>query len=426
MRRQALLLALAVLPAVAVALLVGGRAQVAAAAVAKKPENSGMLNWKKVAAGTKRTIYQTKQFKVIGMCFDNGGGDFTAAAFLVTKQDHASFFVSSGPVASLDFNRADAPLQFNVGAAAHGAVPDFQAWDYYAEVYAESESGVTFIARVATGVHLFGADCVFSGLFQDAKTATPPLNRKDVAAGHSVKLFDNKDFTVTGDCVDNGGGDYTALVSLKTKKDNAAVMAAFGTIFDLDFDVADGPMALPTPASGTGPAFSAFDYYQEFVAIGADGKMLILRYATGVHRSVDCTFSGLITFSGSDITRSLVLVPTGGSTLLWDSNQFQLVGTCIDNGGGDITAQTYLVTKDDGAMYFISDSGVPVFGFDSFDPAVPFDHFPATGTAPAMSAFDYYSEVYAVSATGRSTIARPITTVHMFGGDCGFALRAQD
>jgi hypothetical protein len=425
-RSRAPLLALAVLTAVAAGVFVGGRGHAAAAAVAKKPENSGMLNWKKVAAGTKRTIYQTKQFKVIGMCLDNGGGDFTAAAYLATKQDHASYFVSSGPVSSLDFNRADAPVRFNVGAAAHGAVPDFQAWDHYAEVYAESESGVTFIARAATAVHVFGADCVFSGLFQDGKTATPPSNRKAVAAGQSVKLFDNKDFTVTGDCVDNGGGDYSAVVGLKTKKDNAAVMAAFGTIFDLDFDVADGPMSLPTATTGTAPSFAAFDYYQEFVAIGADGKMLILRYATGVHRSVDCTFSGLVTFSGSDITRSLVLVPAGGSTVLWDSNQFQLVGTCIDNGGGDFTAQTSLVTKEDGAMYFITDSGVPVFGFDSFDPAAPFDHFPANGTAPDMNAFDYYSEVYAVSASGRSMIARPVTTVHMFGGDCGFALRAQD
>ena len=428
--RRYLLAVLLALPLVAAVLFVAGRGQIAApasAAVARKPDdNSGMLNWKKVAAGTHRTIFQNKQFKVTGTCVDNGGGNFTAEAFFSTKQDHASYFDTGAGTSDLDFNRSDGPVGFNLYPAG-GTSADFQAYDYYDEMYAESAGGQVLIARIASGVHVFGGDCTFSGLFQDGKTATPPLDRKSVAAGTSATLFDGKEFKVVGDCVDNGGGNYSAQAFLITKQDNAMWQyASSPATGDLDFDTADAPVPFPYPATGTGSQFVAWDYYDEIVAIGADGKMLIARVATGVHRSVDCTFSGLFTDSRNDFTRDMSLVPAGTTKVLWDDSQFQVLGTCIDNGGGDFTAQAYLVTKNDGAMYFVSNVGAPVFGFDSFDPPAAFDGYPASGTSPELIAWDYYSEVYATAASGRALIARVITSVHVLGGDCGFAGRFQD
>ncbi len=423
------LLALSALPVAAAALLVAGRgplAAPAAAAVRNHDDNSGVLNWKKVSAGTSRTIFQNKQFKVTGTCVDSGGGNFTAEAFFSTKKDHASYFDSGAATSVLDFNRSDGPVGFNLYPAG-GTSAGFQAYDYYDEIYAESAGGQVLIARIASGVHVFGADCTFSGLFQDGKTATAPLDRKSVPAGKSVTLFDGKEFKVVGDCVDLGGGNYSARAFLMTKQDNAMwTYPSNSAVGDLDFDTADPPVPFPTPATGVGPQFVAWDYYDEIVAIGADGKMLIARVATGVHRSVDCTFSGLFTDSRNDFTRDMSLVPAGTTKVLWDDSQFQVLGTCIDNGGGNFTAQAYLVTKNDGAMYFTSNAGGPVFGFDSFDPPAAFDGYPASGTSPELMALDYYTEVYAMAASGRALIARVITGVHVLGGDCGFAGRFQD
>ena len=394
-----------------------------AAAVAKKPEDSGMLNWKKVRAGTTRTIFSTKQFRVLGMCQDNGGGDFTARAFLETRQDHATY---SGSGVDLDFNRADAPVQFNVFHEATGTAPGFEALDASQEIYAEAANGVVFIARIATGVHVFGADCTFSGLFLTNKTQTPPLDRRALAVGTSATLFENADFKLVGDCIDNGGGEYIAHASLFTKQDDAMYNTTFPGPPTTNWDVADGPVQVGVDADSTTPQFIGIDIYDETTAVAANGHLLIARVAEGVHRGADCTFSGLVTDSRRDTTRSMVFISRGTSTVLWDDNHFRVVGTCIDNGGGDIKAQTYLETNDPGSMYFVSDSGFPVFGFGPASPPVPFDHYGASGTTPRFAGYDYYDEVYAVSGTGRALIARPVTAVHVLGNDCGFALSAQD
>jgi len=359
-------------------------------------------------------------------CVDNGGGNFTADAQITTRQDHASIYLSGVTAALLDFNRADGPMSFAFHSAS-GAAPDFRGDDFYDEVYAEGPGGQVLIARVATGVHVFGADCVFSGLFQDGKTSPPPFNRKTVSTGKTITLFDSKEFRVVGTCVDNGGGSYAAEAFLIAKQDNGMWQEADNPgIGDLDFDKADAPVRFPNTASGAGPVFVAGDFFNEVVAVAADGKMLIARVGTGVHRSADCTFSGLFTNSKSDFTRDLTLVPAGTAKVLWDDSQFQVIGTCVDNGGGSLTAQSSIVTKSDNAMLFVSSAGTPVLDFDSTDPPYAFDTSAATGAAPQLMARDYYSEIYAVAASGRVLIARVVTAVHVLGGGCGFAGRFQD
>jgi hypothetical protein len=48
------------------------------------------------------------------------------------------------------------------------------------------------------------------------------VDRVRADAGQKVTLFSNKDFKVKGDCVDNGGGDYTADTFLTAKRANLA------------------------------------------------------------------------------------------------------------------------------------------------------------------------------------------------------------
>jgi hypothetical protein len=66
------------------------------------------------------------------------------------------------------------------------------------------------------------------------------VDRKEVDAGDRVTLLSNGNFKVTGECVDNGGGDYTADTLLAAKRNNLIMYQYNGDpTFDLDFDKAD-------------------------------------------------------------------------------------------------------------------------------------------------------------------------------------------
>ena len=121
----------------------------------------------KVAAGAGTTLFVNQQFKVTARCFDNGGGDLTARFYLKTRKDNAMFSSESG--SDTNFDRSDGKIVFGDGEGeASGTAPQLLAYDDYQDVYALSATGKALIARVASGVHVLGAACIFSGLFEHA------------------------------------------------------------------------------------------------------------------------------------------------------------------------------------------------------------------------------------------------------------------
>ena len=123
-----------------------------------------VLDVVKVAAGSARTLYQDARFRVVGTCADAGGGDLTARTEVKTKRADALLYTSDDGVGVTDFDAADGLKVFESGERATGTNPDFQAEDYRQEFYAVSRGGTVLMYRTATGVHVLGADCSFSGL----------------------------------------------------------------------------------------------------------------------------------------------------------------------------------------------------------------------------------------------------------------------
>ena len=119
----------------------------------------------KVDAGEKQTIYSNDDFKVIGTCVENAADDFTAEVGVKTKKDGAIIFSTEDEnYTDFLFDKSDGQYRFTTYEAT-GLDPYYNGLDYYQEFYAESPGGKVLIGRVTNGVHVKGADCVYSGLF---------------------------------------------------------------------------------------------------------------------------------------------------------------------------------------------------------------------------------------------------------------------
>ena len=253
----------------------------------------------KVDAGQSAKLYANRDFKVIGNCVDNGAGDFTASPSLVAKRAKAMYFLTEYDTDDTDFGPADGPVDITPTAyEATGADPDFQGWSFYNDFFAVDRNGGVLQARLGSGVHVRGADCTFSGVFTGPGSSrdleVPKLVKLD--AGESRTLFANKDFLVTAECQDNGGGDFTAESFLDARREHLMQYSYDGDpFFDTDFGPDDGSVDITTAedATGTLPQFISEDQYTDFYGEGRGGKVLAGRIASGVHvRGADCVYSG--------------------------------------------------------------------------------------------------------------------------------------
>ena len=379
-----------------------------------------VLNAKGVAAGATATLYQNAQFKISGTCIDNGAGNVRAQTYIKTKVDNAMYWISADSTFDLDFDRADGRIRFDAYYFAEGTAPQFQAYDDYQEVTALSASGKLLIARTATGVHVHGSACTFSGLIE---TGAAVRNAVPVAAGASATLYENTQFKVTGTCINNGSGDLIAQTYIKTKQNNALYFRSNAGDTVLDFDKSYGKVAFDAghQASGTSPDLAGSDYDQEAYVVSAGGKVLIARSVTGVHlMGANCIFVGL--FQAGTRVRNVQNVAAGNTATLFENSQFKITGQCVNNGGGALTAQTYIKTKNDNALYYLNAFGSTDPDFDVIDGELAIDSGEsATGASPAFEAEDYRQEVYAESSSGKVLIARTATGVHVLGADCTFS-----
>jgi hypothetical protein len=129
-----------------------------------------------------------------------------------------------------------------------------------------------------------------------ASSGTKVVDRIELDGGEKATIYANDDFATKGKCVENAEDDYTAEISVKTKKNNAIIFSTHdGNETDFLFDKGDPAYRYTGyEASGTDPLYYGYDYYQEFYAESSTGRVLIGRVSNGVHVSgADCIFSGL-------------------------------------------------------------------------------------------------------------------------------------
>jgi hypothetical protein len=382
-----------------------------------------------VDAGDGVELFSNDDFKVTGRCVDNGGGDFTANTFLAAKRNNLLYFGSDNGDFDADFDSSDPKVDFT-DQDASGTSEDYAGEDYNQDFYAENRGGRVTQGQVATGVHIKGADCTFSGIFVRFARSGPVrlVRRMRVDAGDGVKLFASKDFKVTGRCVDNGAGDFTANTFLAAKRDDLSYFASDSGDFDTDFDPGDPKVDFSSrDASGASANFSGYDYYQDFYAEGRGGGVLDGRVATGVHiKGADCTFSGIfVGLADSGLVNPVerMKVDVGNGVKLFANKDFKVTGRCVDNGGGDFTAKTFLAAKRDNLLYWDSDVSPRLDSdFDTSDPKVEISpDYDASGTTPLFNAYDYYQEFYAEGRGGNVLNGRVATGVHIKGADCTFS-----
>ena len=122
-------------------------------------------NVMKVKGNDRKTLYENKDFKVIGSCENNGGGDFTADTTLRAKRRHLLAYAYDGdPGIDVNFNPSDGPLDI-MSDDGTGTAPDFTSEDQYSDFYGEGKRGKVLNGRIGSGVHVQGADCIFVGIF---------------------------------------------------------------------------------------------------------------------------------------------------------------------------------------------------------------------------------------------------------------------
>ena len=391
-----------------------------------------VVDVKKADAGRGVTLLKTDEFKVTGDCVDNGGGDFEAETFLAARNNNLAYSAYSPETGTsefdVDLDKDDPKVNFT-DSDAKGEDPVFEAAEYY-EFYAEGKGVSPLRGRVATTVHT-GPDCGFSGVFTGVPGKGPLHTTKRARAdvGETVEVYSNKDFRVLGSCEDEGGASIRANTYLKSKRGGGIYYLTEYNQFDTNFRPSDGQVDI-TPdsydASGISPFFRAWSYDNEFFGVGKEGGVLQARLGVGVHiGGADCTFSGIFTGPQSDQgfrVRNLMKVDRNKSKTLYKNRDFKVTAKCVDNGGGDLTADTTLRAKRKHLLAYAY-SGNPDVDLD-FSPADgPLDitSGDGSGTAPDFRSEDQYTDFYGKGKRGKVLNGRVASGVHVQGSDCVFA-----
>ena len=384
-------------------------------------------------AGQTVTIFKNKDFRVTGTCEDNGGGDFTANTFLQARRDNLAYTTYGAPTGTdefqVDFDRSDGKIDFTTSDAT-GTTTVFDEAEYY-EFYAEGRGGRVLRAHTATSVHMRGNDCGFSGAFVQAARSGPvrTLRRTKVDASESATLLRTDDFKITGSCVDNGGGDLTASVQLTARRPHLIYYLTDLDQLDTNFGPGDGPIEVFNTnqvAGGTLPDFLGNSFYNDVFAVGRGGTVLQGRIGTMVHaRGADCAYSA--TFIGAKSgghlrVRDVVEARPGKSVKLYANEDFRVIGRCVNNGGGDLTADTFVRAKRR-HLAFSAYNG-DVYGEPDFGPEdgrADITSEDATGTVPDFYSEDQYSDFWGEGRGGDTLQGRVAEGVHIRGAACTFA-----
>ena len=391
-----------------------------------------VVDVKKADAGDKLTILKTDEFKVTGECVDNGSGDFEAETFLSARKNNLAYSAYSPEAGTdnfdVDFDKVDPPVNFTQGDAA-GVDPLIEAAEYY-EFYAEGKGVPPFRGRVETTVHA-SADCGFSGVFTGVPGNGPlhTTKRIEVGLGETEQIYSNQDFKVLGFCEDEGSGSFRADTFLKAKRSGTMYYLTEYNQSDTDFGPNDGQVDI-TPdtydAAGTDPEFRADSYDNEFFAVGKEGGVLQARLGVGVHiDGASCTFSGIFTGPDSDPgfrVKNLMKVDKNDDKTLYENGDFKVTASCVNNGGGDFTADTTLRAKRKHLLVYAysGDPGSDV-DFNPSDGPLDITSGDGSGTAPEFRSEDQYTDFFGEGKGGEVLNGRVASGVHAKGADCVFA-----
>lgn len=119
----------------------------------------------KLAVGEKATLFKNASFKVVATCVDEGAGVVTAGYGVAALVDNTLVFsTDEGNTTDTRRDKADGLYHWS-SYEPSSDTKLYYGYDYYQEFTGESPKGDLLIGRVNAGVHMRGADCIYSGLF---------------------------------------------------------------------------------------------------------------------------------------------------------------------------------------------------------------------------------------------------------------------
>jgi hypothetical protein len=129
------------------------------------PDRADAVDRVKLSVGEKATLYKNASFKVVATCVDEGGGTVTAGYGVRSLVDNTLVFsTDEGNETDTRRDKADGLYRWS-GYEPSSDTKLYYGYDYYQEFTGESPKGDLLIGRVNAGVHMRGADCIYSGLF---------------------------------------------------------------------------------------------------------------------------------------------------------------------------------------------------------------------------------------------------------------------
>jgi hypothetical protein len=119
----------------------------------------------KLSVGEQATLFRNDAFRVVAICRDEGGGTVTAEYGVRAREDNTLVFsTDAGNTTDTRLDKADGLYHWS-SYEPSDTVSVYYGYDYYQEFTGESARGDLVIGRVNAGVHMRGADCIYSGLF---------------------------------------------------------------------------------------------------------------------------------------------------------------------------------------------------------------------------------------------------------------------
>jgi hypothetical protein len=163
------MMALMVIAAVAVAAIIVRTSPSATGSTsdqATTADKADAVDRVKLAIGETATLFRNDSFRVVASCVDGGAGTVTAEYGVRALVDNTLVFSTElGNETDTRLDKADGLYHWSDTYQPSSTTALYYGYDYYQEFTGESPKGDLLIGRVNAGVHMRGADCIYSGLF---------------------------------------------------------------------------------------------------------------------------------------------------------------------------------------------------------------------------------------------------------------------
>ncbi len=115
-------------------------------------------------------------------------------------------------------------------------------------------------------------------------------------------------------------------------------------------------------------------------------------------------------------------VDRNDSKTLYENRDFKVTAKCVNNGGGDFTADTTLRAKRKHLLaYAYAGDPFTDLNFNPSDGPLDITDEDASGTAPDFTSEDQYTDFFGEGKRGKVLNGRVASGVHVQGSDCVFA-----